>query len=179
MSLSRLIVAAAGLCAVAIAAPTFAPHLLTKAVDVPTLAPPAPAPDARRTADLEQPSYRKVALRADRLGHFQADATVNGRAVPVIVDTGATTVALTEDSARRLGIALQRSDYTLPISTANGVIPAAPVMLSEVRIGGVSVRNVQAVVVSGDALPVNLLGMTFLSRLTKFEIGGGQLVLTQ
>jgi aspartyl protease family protein len=96
-----------------------------------------------------------------------------------MVDTGATAVALSAESARRLGIRPPQSAFRMPIDTANGIAYAAPVKLGEVRIGNVSVRNVEAIVVPGDALSINLLGMTFLSRLSRFEVAGGQLVLTQ
>jgi aspartyl protease family protein len=134
---------------------------------------------ARPAAAPTRPSTHRVALRADARGHYTATATVNGRSVPVMVDTGATAVALSADSARSLGIRPPPSAFRLPVSTANGVVAAAPVTLREVRIGGVSVRNVEAIVVPGDALGINLLGMTFLSRLSRFEVADGQLVLTQ
>jgi aspartyl protease family protein len=104
---------------------------------------------------------------------------VNGRTLAMLVDTGATTVALNAASARRLGIYLSRADYTEAISTANGLVAAAPVRLSEIRLGGISVRNVPAVVLPGEVLTVNLLGMSFLSRLSRFEIADGRLVLEQ
>ena len=122
---------------------------------------------------------RKVAIPADASTHYIADAVVNGHTIRVVVDTGATDVALTQESARRLGIKPAESEFTTLISTANGVVGAAPVVLSEIRLGAIAVRNVPAIVVPGDALAVNLLGMSFLSRLHKFEVGGGQLVLTQ
>ena len=140
-------------------------------------APPEPAPAVTTTRRAAPADPRRVALDADRGGHFLVEAVINGRNVRVVVDTGATLVALNEATARRLGIKLARSDFTIPISTANGTIRAAPVRLSEVRIGGIAVRDVAATVVPGDALSVNLLGMSFLSRLSRFEIAGGQLVL--
>ncbi len=191
MSPNRLIVVAACVGALAVAAPYFAPSLLTrligppaseKAAATPARAPASPPPardDNSAPVMVQRLSGLTVALRADRQGHFQGDAVVNGRTIPVVVDTGATTVALNGAAARRLGLYLSQSDYRIAVSTANGVVAAAPVRLGEVRLGNVSVRNVEAVVVSGDALPVNLLGMTFLSRLSKFEIADGQLVLTQ
>jgi aspartyl protease family protein len=137
---------------------------------------PAPPALPPRTAG----SQRQVALRADPRGHFEANAVINGRSVPVIVDTGATTVAISSDTARRLGVLPDRSGYRVPISTANGTLRAAAVMLREVTVGSISIRNVEAMVIPGDALgDVGLLGMTFLSRLRKFEISQGQLLLTQ
>jgi aspartyl protease family protein len=138
------------------------------------LAEKSPAPIARAPQ-----GTRKVAIPADASTHYFADAVVNGHTISVIVDTGATAVALTEESARRLGIRPAQSEFTARISTANGVVGAAPIVISEIRLGAITVRNVPAIVVPGNALGVNLLGMSFLSRLHKFEVGGGQLVLTQ
>jgi aspartyl protease family protein len=141
---------------------------------VAALADKSPAPVARTPK-----GTRKVAIPADASTHYIADAVVNGHTIRVIVDTGATAVALTEDSARRLGIRPTPSEFTARISTANGVVGAAPIVISEIRLGAITVRNVPAIVVPGNSLGVNLLGMSFLSRLHKFEVGGGQLVLTQ
>jgi len=172
-----------------VAAPFVAPSLVHDALaphpfNAPTtgrLAQPAgiaPAPLPSTDAS-SQNSGRTVALRADQYGQFEANAVINGLSLPVIVDTGATTVALSADTATRLGIMPPQSAFRLPVSTANGTLTAAPVMLSEVRVGGISVSNVQAVIIPGRVLSVSLLGMTFLSRLQKFEIGGGQLTLRQ
>ena len=95
----------------------------------------------------------------------------------MMVDTGATTVALTEATARRLGIRPARSDYRYPVSTANGVVMVALVTLDEVKVGGIGIRDVEATVIPGDALATNLLDMSFLARLSRFEMAGSQLVL--
>ncbi len=192
--LNRLILLAIGCALLALAAPRFAPVLLGLVMGPPAgqetavghpvsqPAPPAPPPVAREPDPpvmVERATGRTIALKADPRGHYLIDAVVNGRPIPVVVDTGATTVALNAESARRLGIYVSRRDYKVRISTANGVINAAPVTLREIRLGGISVRNVEAVVLPGEVLPVNLLGMTFLSRLSKFQIAGGRLVLVQ
>ena len=188
--LGRVIVFAVVLSALAVAAPVLAPNLLSAAIRLgdegagtvapppaasaiqPATLPPAPA-DNRRDDD------RHAALNADAEGHFVADATVNGSRVTFMVDTGATTVALTDVTARRLGIVPMHSAYRVRLSTANGTVMAARVTLREIRLGGVSVRDVVAVVMPGNALPVDLLGMSFLSRLSKYEFAGRQLVLSQ
>lgn len=95
----------------------------------------------------------------------------------MMVDTGATTVALTEATARRLGIRPARTDFRYPVATANGTVMVALVELGDVRVGGITVRDVAATVVPGDALRTNLLGMSFLGRLSRFEMAGDQLVL--
>jgi aspartyl protease family protein len=65
------------------------------------------------------------------------------------------------------------------MATANGVVLVAPVLLKEVAIGDIVVRDVRAVVVPEDRLQVSLLGMTFLSKLSRFEVSGDQLILTR
>ena len=182
--LGRVLVFAAVLSALAVVAPKLAPGLLSVALQPGAPAPSAvagaePVPAAPRESDVRHDGYRQVALRADSRGHFLADATINGRSFGIIVDTGATTVALTEATAHRLGIRPPQSAYRLPMATANGTVMAAPVVLNEVRIGSVAVRNVEATVAPGETLGVNLLGMSFLRRLSKFEVAGGQLVLSQ
>jgi aspartyl protease family protein len=126
------------------------------------------------------PGYgHQVALGADPSGHYLADATVNGVAIRVMVDTGATIVALTAETARRLGIAPSSSAVRVGISTANGNVSAGLVKLAHVRLGNVDVYDVDAAVMPPGALSVNLLGMSFLGKLSRFQAGGGQLVLVQ
>ena len=134
----------------------------------------APSP---RPAPAEPANPRRVALDADRSGHFLADVVINGRSVAMMVDTGATTVALSETTARRLGITPARADFTMPVSTANGLVMVAPVFLDEVKVGGISLRDVAATVAPGNTLGIDLLGMSFLGRLSRFEISGDRLVL--
>jgi aspartyl protease family protein len=122
--------------------------------------------------------YRTVTLKSDRHGHFQVEARVEGRRVDFMVDTGASMIALRESSAARLGIHPRSSDYTVRTQTANGVGRAAPVQLSQVEIDGIRVRDVRAFVVPDDSLAVNLLGMSFLSRV-KWTHDRGKLVLEQ
>jgi aspartyl protease family protein len=96
-----------------------------------------------------------------------------------IVDTGATMVALTARDAETLGIHPAPGDYTIGVSTANGNARAAPVTLSRVEIGSITIRDVSAMVMPDGALSQNLLGMTFLSRLHRYEYSNGRLVLEQ
>jgi aspartyl protease family protein len=87
-------------------------------------------------------------------------------------------IALRERDAARLGIHPTRREYTAPVSTANGVVRAAPVELNRVDVGSLTVRNVQALVLPDEALGENLLGMSFLSRV-RWEHRDGRLVLEQ
>ena len=96
-----------------------------------------------------------------------------------LIDTGATVVAIPEKEAARLGIRPTRREYTVQMKTANGTVSAAPVQLRMLEVGGIIARDVQAVVMPDEALGENLLGMSFLSRLRRFEIADGKLVLEQ
>ncbi len=139
------------------------------------------APTAKTAASKSAPedprSLEGVELRADRSGHFAANLEINGRPVEALVDTGATIVMLTYEDAQRAGVFLRDRDFTMQMQTANGIAKAAPVTLERVSIGNITVRNVQAGVGEPGLLRTNLLGMSFLKRLNKFEIRSGTLIL--
>jgi aspartyl protease family protein len=170
-SLARLVAGCALVALLGLALPSIAPPLLDAAL--------RPAPAARPADEAAVSGPRRVTIDADTRGHFVTLAVIDGFEVKAIIDTGATTVALTEATARKIGIRLSPGSYTQPIATANGVVSSAPVTLSRVQVGNVSVVGVRAMVVPGDALGVNLLGMTFLRRLARFESTGDQLMLVQ
>jgi aspartyl protease family protein len=118
-----------------------------------------------------------VTLVADPLGHFFVEPIVNGTRLRMMVDTGASLVVLSREDARQIGISPAPADFTVRVATANGAVWVAPVVLKEVAIGEVAVRNVPAAVFPDNKLQVGLLGMSFLSKLSHFEVGGGRLVL--
>lgn len=118
-----------------------------------------------------------VELSARRNGHFVTEADINGHTTEVMVDTGASFVALPYKDAEEVGIYLDDSDFAYRVSTANGVARVAKVKLDEVNIGGISVRDVDAVVSEPGRLGVTLLGMSFLGRLEAVELKSGKLVL--
>jgi aspartyl protease family protein len=118
-----------------------------------------------------------VTIPRDARGHFQVEGRIDGRRVGFMVDTGASVIALTEREAGRLGIRPLRNDYTAQVRTANGVVKAAQVMLNSVDVGGIVVRNVPALIVPGNALGENLLGLSYLTKLKRFEYANGRLVL--
>ena len=89
-----------------------------------------------------------------------------------MVDTGASSIALRESSAAKLGIHPSVRDYNIKMHTANGVGKAARVKLNRVELGGITVRDVDALVVPDESLSVNLLGMTFLQCGTSILSGG-------
>lgn len=109
-------------------------------------------------------------------GHFWAEAAINGKAVRVLVDTGATTVALTHEDAVRLGFNPAPADYTYTVTTADGQTKAAPVKLTMVSVAGARVDNVDALVIE-KGLSTSLLGMTYLGRLSKIEATQTSLIL--
>jgi aspartyl protease family protein len=109
-------------------------------------------------------------------GHFWAEATVDGHPVRLLVDTGATAVALTLDDARRIGLDLARMDFTRTVHTAAGEVKAAEVELNSVSVAGVRIDKVRAIVFER-GLETSLLGMTYLGRLSGFEASPGQLIL--
>ncbi len=126
-----------------------------------------------------QPLGRKVSVPADARGHYAASFRPNGRQVEALIDTGATLVAITSSTARRIGLSLNPADFRQSVSTANGVTRAALVTLDRLEIGRISLDNVQAVVLDDHALQTNLIGMSFLNRLEKFQAKDGELLLAQ
>ena len=121
---------------------------------------------------------RTVVLSPGNGGHFWTEARVDGRRLQLVVDTGASQVALRASDAARLGIHPQPRDYSIRVATANGVTRAAPVELGMVEVGSIVVRDVRALVHADDALGVNLLGMSFLSRV-RWTHERGRLVIEQ
>jgi len=124
-------------------------------------------------------SVGQVEIKAHRNGHFHAEAEVNGRTIEVLVDTGATMVALTYEDAETAGIFLTSADFTHRVNTANGTGKVAPVKIDRLTVGDITVRNVDAAVVERGMMKTTLLGMSFLSRLSRFEMRSGTLVLQE
>jgi len=122
-------------------------------------------------------NVRNVVIRSEN-GHFATDGRVDGRPVAFMVDTGASQITLRESEAARLGYRPHQRDYVIKIHTANGEGRAAPVDLDTVQVGDIIVRDVPALVVPDTALGVNLLGMSFLSRV-RWVHERGQQVLEQ
>ena len=122
---------------------------------------------------------RQVLVNADERGHFTSAFKLNGRQIDGMIDTGATLVAINTSTARRIGISLNQSDFDHQVNTANGAIKAAVVTIDHLQIGKISVDNVQAVVLDDRALQTNLIGMSFLRRLQKYQVQNGALLLVQ
>ena len=110
----------------------------------------------------ESGAGERIVLTVESGGHFLASGAINGQAARFVVDTGATTVAIGQAEADRLGIDY-KSGQRSAVSTANGVVPAWRVSLASVRVGEVTVFNVDATVVPAP-MPFVLLGNSFLGR---------------
>lgn len=138
---------------------------------------------ARDTPGMQTPApsaasgFGSVALNADASGHYTAQVEIDGQTMPMLVDTGATIVALRHEDAMNLGIQAAPGDFTARMSTANGQILAARKRLREVRVENITVTDVDAVIMPPGALAHSLLGMSFLRKLASFEIASGQLIL--
>jgi aspartyl protease family protein len=144
----------------------------------PTAAPavPLPRPTTHGTLESARGEFR---IAADAAGQYSAMTEINGAQVRMLVDTGASSVALSYEDAAALGLYPAPAEYTHSVSTANGVGRVAPVKLAQIRVGPVVAYNVDAFVGERGALSTSLLGMTFLSKLSKVEVASGALVLRQ
>lgn len=114
-------------------------------------------------------TYRKPAVREVRLfrepnGHFVTAGSINGQPVNLIVDTGASTVAINETLARRLGLDYQKGPR-VPVRTAGGMREAWQVRFRRVRLGDIELEHVEGMVLPGEQPSTPLLGMSFLRRL--------------
>ncbi|MGA8613528.1 MAG: TIGR02281 family clan AA aspartic protease [Xanthobacteraceae bacterium] len=143
-----------------------APHNLMAAREATPVAPVSSDPDS-------------VVVAPDAMGHFRVEGRIDGRFLQFVVDTGASVVALTADDAAALGIHPAEIDFRALVKTANGTVRAAPVQLDMVEVGNLLVRDVAAMVLPDGALSDNLLGLSFLSRLRRFEYADGKMVLEQ
>ena len=139
------------------------------------------APKKIAVADMatSQSGNRSLSISRDSRGHFQTEGRIDGQRIGFMIDTGASVVAFNETSAARFGLRPTRSDYNATVTTANGTVKAARARLAMLDIGGIVVRDVDAMVLPDEALSENLLGLSFLSKLKRFEYAKGQMVLEQ
>ena len=110
-------------------------------------------------------------------GEFAVQARINGVATSMVVDTGATSVVLTYETAKAVGLPLELLEYNVDVQTAAGRTKAARLWLDRMAIGKLEERSVSALVVPHGQLTTNLLGMSFLDRLEGFEARADQLIL--
>lgn len=145
------------------------------------VAPTAPAPAGPKVvttapvADAPPPVPVETKLQRAPNGHFYAEGNVNGQPVRLVVDTGATTVALSMADAQRIGVPFSPGAFDVIGSGASGAVRGQEVMLDKVEVGGKEVRSVPAVVVEG--LEVSLLGQTYLSRIGSVQMSGDTMTL--
>lgn len=105
----------------------------------------------------------KIIMTADVQGHFFTTGNINGTSVRFLVDTGASMISLGATDARRIGLDFNRGQKALT-NTANGQVVVSKVQLDTVRIAGVTLHNVDALIHQNE-MPVALLGMSFLNRM--------------
>lgn len=127
--------------------------------------------------DAKSRSYGDFELKANDSGHFETPADINGAEVDVMVDTGATLVAMTYEDAEKAGLSLTDDDFSQNVNTANGVAKIAVVNLDSITIGDITVKNVKGAVAEPGRLHKTLLGMSFLGRLSRVEMQPDTLIL--
>jgi aspartyl protease family protein len=120
---------------------------------------------------------RAVQIARGQSGEFALRARINGVVAPMVVDTGATSVVLTYETAKAAGLPLELLDYDVDVETAGGRTKAARLTLDRLAIGKLVERSVPALVVPHGQMKTNLLGMSFLDRLESWEVRSDHLML--
>jgi aspartyl protease family protein len=120
---------------------------------------------------------RVVEIARGNGGNFSVGTEVNGARLPMVLDTGASSVLLTQEAAKAAGLPLEVLTYTVIIETANGRARAAPVTLDRFAVGSIVERAVPALIAQPGQLRSNLLGMSFLNRLESWQVRGDRLIL--
>lgn len=110
-------------------------------------------------------------------GDFALRAKINGVNAPMVIDTGATSVVLTWETAKAIGLPLEMLEYNVNVETAAGHTRAARLTLDRLAIGKLVERSVPALVVPRGQMKTNLLGMSFLDRLERWEVRADRLML--
>ena len=143
----------------------------------PTMANVQPQRKSSRGAPAFDAWSREVRIKSSRDHQFYINVGVNRRSAHFLIDTGASYVALRASDAREAGIYTSWSDYSYPVRTANGETMAALVTIDEMKIDGIVVSGVKAFILPDEQLSINLLGMSFLSRIESVEARAGEMVL--
>ncbi|KSV66518.1 MULTISPECIES: TIGR02281 family clan AA aspartic protease [unclassified Sinorhizobium] len=131
----------------------------------------------RATVITDSEGQQEVVLHKMLNGHFETGVTVNGKDINMLVDTGASSIALTYEDAERIGLDPENLSYIVTVMTANGRAQAAPVMLQEISVGPITRRNIGATVAAKGRLDQSLLGMSFLSTLEMLQMRTDELRL--
>ena len=132
---------------------------------------------SEKSIKTEKPEEIVVEIVRGRNGDFQVAAQINGVRIALILDTGASSVVLTQEAAKAVGLPLEVLIYDINVDTANGRTRAASVTLDRVGVGDVVERAVPAMIAQPGQLRTSLLGMSFLNRLESWEVRGDKLVL--
>ncbi|PLW76783.1 retropepsin-like aspartic protease family protein [Cohaesibacter celericrescens] len=119
----------------------------------------------------------EVTFRRSDNGHFMVRAQINGETVPMLVDSGASSIVLSYSDATKTGLDLGALSFSAPVSTANGRALAAQVWLQQISVGGIEAQSVPAMVAQKGALRESLLGMSFLDRLEGWSVSGDRLTM--
>jgi aspartyl protease family protein len=120
---------------------------------------------------------RAVQIPRGQSGEFALKARINGVTAPMVIDTGATSVVLTYETAKAAGLPLELLEYNVDVETAGGRTRAARLTLDRLAIGKLVERSVPALVVPHGQMKTNLLGMSFLDRLESWEVRADKLML--
>jgi clan AA aspartic protease (TIGR02281 family) len=120
---------------------------------------------------------RAVQIQRSQSGEFALQAKINGVTAPMVIDTGATSVVLTYETAKAAGLPLELLEYDVDVETAGGHTKAARLTLDRLAIGKLIERSVPALVVPHGQMKTNLLGMSFLDRLESWEVRADRLML--
>jgi aspartyl protease family protein len=123
------------------------------------------------------PPARGVQITRGQSGEFALQARINGVTAPMVIDTGATSVVLTYETAKAAGLPLELLEYDVDVETAGGHTKAARLTLDRLAIGKLVERSVPALVVPHGQMKTNLLGMSFLDRLESWEVRADSLML--
>jgi aspartyl protease family protein len=130
----------------------------------------------KRASSIPDRNGGQVQLEREGDSHFYANVAINGRTVRMMVDSGASIIALTRADAEAVGINVEDLPEMGSANTAGGVVPLRPVELDRVGIEGVEVVGVQAAVIDAD-MPASLLGQSYLSRLQSVRVEGDVMTL--
>jgi aspartyl protease family protein len=168
-------------CSLAIGA--FAPQLLSYGLkpQVETAATEAPVTTlaTQRPVMEESAGFREAVLRSNSHGQYLVDALINGETVPMVVDTGASFVSLSWQTAQRLGIYADPSGLRYRMSTANGQVVASAATVPEISFQGIYMKDVDAIISPPEVATPDLLGTSFIKRLASVEQRNGLLILRQ
>ena len=132
---------------------------------------------AARMAEAGLEPAPAVQIARGKAGEFALHAKINGVKAPMVIDTGATSVVLTWETAKAIGVPIEMLEYNVDVETAGGHTKAARLTLDRLAVGGLVEKSIPALVVPRGQMKTNLLGMSFLDRLERWEVRADRLML--